>query len=52
MYLLVYKKVYLKVSEYKQLGIYLEKTIVWKDTCTPVFIAALFTYGSQDVKAA
>ena len=25
------------------LGIYLEKTIIWKDTCTPVFIAALFT---------
>ena len=25
------------------LGIYLEKTIVWKDTCTPMFIAALFT---------
>ena len=25
------------------LGIYLEKTIIQKDTCTPVFIAALFT---------
>ena len=25
------------------LGIYLEKTIISKDTCTPVFIAALFT---------
>ena len=25
------------------LGIYLEKTILWKDTCTPMFIAALFT---------
>ena len=25
------------------LAIYLEKTIVGKDTCTPVFIAALFT---------
>ena len=25
------------------LGIYLEKTIIWKDTCTPMFIAALFT---------
>ena len=24
------------------LGIYLEKTIIRKDTCTPVFIAALF----------
>ena len=25
------------------LGIYLEKTIIQKDTCTPVFIATLFT---------
>ena len=25
------------------LGVYLEKTISWKDTCTPIFIAALFT---------
>ena len=25
------------------LGIYLEKTIIQKDTCIPVFIAALFT---------
>ena len=25
------------------LGIYLEKTIIRKDTCTPVFIAVLFT---------
>ena len=25
------------------LGIYSEKTITQKDTCTPVFIAALFT---------
>ena len=25
------------------LGVYQEKTIIWKDTCTPVFIAALFT---------
>ena len=25
------------------LGIYPEKTIIWKDTCTPIFIAALFT---------
>ena len=24
------------------LGIYPDKTIIWKDTCTPVFIAALF----------
>ena len=25
------------------LGIYLEKTIIWKDTCTPMFTATLFT---------
>ena len=25
------------------LGIHLDKTIIWKDTCTPMFIAALFT---------
>ena len=25
------------------LGIYTEKTIIKKDTCTPLFIAALFT---------
>ena len=25
------------------LGIYLRKTIIWKDTCIPIFIAALFT---------
>ena len=25
------------------LGIYPEKNMVWKDTCTPVFIAVLFT---------
>ena len=25
------------------LGIYPDKTILWKDTCTPMFIAALFT---------
>ena len=25
------------------LGIYPDKTIIWKDTCTPMFIAALFT---------
>ena len=25
------------------LGIYLEKTIIQKDACTPIFIAALFT---------
>ena len=27
------------------LGIYPEKTITQKDTCTPMFIAALFTIG-------
>ena len=25
------------------LGIYLENTLIWEDTCTPMFIAALFT---------
>ena len=25
------------------LGIYPEKTMIWKDACTPIFIAALFT---------
>ena len=25
------------------LGIYLQKTVIQKDTCTPMFIAALFT---------
>ena len=25
------------------LGIYLDKTIILKDTCTPIFIEALFT---------
>ena len=25
------------------LGIYLDKTIIQKDTCTPMFVAALFT---------
>ena len=29
--------------EIPPLGINPEKTIIWKDTCTPVFIAALFT---------
>ena len=28
------------------LGIYLEKTIIGKDTCTPVFIAVLFTIAT------
>ena len=27
------------------LGIYMEKNLIWKDTCTPMFIAALFTVG-------
>ena len=30
---------------YDPLGIYPEKTIIQKDTCTPMFIAALFTIG-------
>ena len=25
------------------LGIYPEETIIWKDTCTPMFVTALFT---------
>ena len=25
------------------LGLYLEKTLIWKDTCTPMFIASLLT---------
>ena len=29
--------------EISLLGIYPEKTIIQKDTCTPMFIAALFT---------
>ena len=29
--------------EYINLGIYPEKTIIQKDTCTPIFIVALFT---------
>ena len=35
------------------LGIYLEKNMVWKDTCTSVFIAALCStvYNSQDKEA-
>ena len=28
------------------LGIYLKKTIIEKNTCTPVFITALFTIAS------
>ena len=32
------------------LGIYSEKNMVQKDTCTPVFIAAI--YSSQDMEAA
>ena len=33
----------IELSEIPLLGMYLEKAIVQKDTCTPVFIAALFT---------
>ena len=29
------------------LGIYLDKTIIQKDTCTPMFIAALFTIAQM-----
>ena len=28
------------------LGIYLDKTIIQKNTCTPMFIAALFTIAN------
>ena len=30
------------------LGVYPEKTIIWKDTCTPIFIHSSTTYNSQD----
>ena len=33
------------------LGIYPEKAIIWKDVCTPMFIAALFIYNSQNMEA-
>ena len=33
----------LKTYDPALLGIYLEKTIIQKDTCTPMFTAALFT---------
>ena len=33
------------------LGIYPEKTIIEKDTCTPVFIAALFTTALEEEMA-
>ena len=32
------------------MGIYLEKTTVWKDTCTPVFIDSTI-YDSLDMEA-
>ena len=32
------------------LSIYPDKTIIQKDTCTPMFIAALFTHNSQDME--
>ena len=34
------------------LGLYLEKNKIWKDVCTAVFIAALFTIpNTQDMEA-
>ena len=33
------------------LGIHTEETRIERDTCTPVFIAALFIYNSQDMEA-
>ena len=32
------------------LGIYMEKTLIRKDTCTPIFIAALFTIARRRSK--
>jgi len=29
------------------LGIYLNKTVIQRDTCTPMFIAALFTIAKR-----
>ena len=37
------KKIKIELPCDSLLGIYLEKTIILKDTCTPIFIAALFT---------
>ena len=31
------------IQQFPLLGIYPDKTIIQKDTCTPMFIAALFT---------
>ena len=33
------------------LGIYPEKTTILKDTCTPIFIAPLFTIARKDMEA-
>ena len=33
------------------LGIYLEKNMIWKDRCTPVFIAVLFTIANTGKQA-
>ena len=33
------------------LGMYLEKTIIWKDTCTPVFTAVPFRVGKTQKRA-
>ena len=44
------KKLKIELSydpEIPLLGIYPEKNIIWKDTCTPMFIAALFTVASK-----
>ena len=32
------------------LGIYLDKTIIQKDTCTPMFIATLFTRSKKNTE--
>ena len=37
------KKIKIELPYDSLLGIYLEKTIIQKDTCTPTFVAAIFT---------
>jgi len=37
------KKLKIELPYDPLLGIYPEKTMTWKDTCTPIFIAALYT---------
>ena len=37
------KNLNVEIPAFPLLGIYLEKIIIRKDTCTPMFISALFT---------